>query len=198
MFSSKSRNAHRSGRVSGSRTWCGVDTSEEQEESGMAGIYFVIRSSILRGSRIKVGKTTLLRSAPGRRWEMMWESTECSSDVVSMRTPTISHLRACRKGPGWHKEGGIKRPYHCPGQHRLPEYCHQWRGRRRFGRLPKFWNLAQEPGRTTTMLAWLPVSSEFVFVSFWGFPLWVGSVGGANAQKRIAGWGEGDGQDGGR
>lgn len=33
--------------------------------------YFVILSSILRGSRMKVGKTTRLRSAPGRSCEMI-------------------------------------------------------------------------------------------------------------------------------
>jgi hypothetical protein len=37
--------------------------------------YFVILSSILRGSKMKVGSTTLLRSAPGRSWEMMCDST---------------------------------------------------------------------------------------------------------------------------
>lgn len=35
----------------------------------------MIRSSILRGSRMKVGRTTRLRSAPGRSWEMMCIST---------------------------------------------------------------------------------------------------------------------------
>lgn len=38
--------------------------------------HFVILSSMLRGSRMKVGSTTRLRSAPGRSWEMMWPSTE--------------------------------------------------------------------------------------------------------------------------
>lgn len=37
--------------------------------------HFVILSSMLRGSRIKVGRTTRLRSAPGRSWEIMWERT---------------------------------------------------------------------------------------------------------------------------
>lgn len=37
--------------------------------------YLVIRSNILRGSSMKVGSTTLLRSAPGRRFAMMCEST---------------------------------------------------------------------------------------------------------------------------
>ena len=37
--------------------------------------YFVILSSIDLGSRMKVGRVTLLKSAPGRNWEMMWDST---------------------------------------------------------------------------------------------------------------------------
>ena len=40
------------------------------------GVYFVIRSNIDRGSSMKVGSTTLLRSAPGRSCEMIWESTK--------------------------------------------------------------------------------------------------------------------------
>jgi hypothetical protein len=39
------------------------------------GTHLVMRSSIDRGSRMKVGSVTRLRSAPGRSWEMMWEST---------------------------------------------------------------------------------------------------------------------------
>lgn len=39
------------------------------------GQYFVILSSIDLGSRMKVGKVTLLKSAPGRSWEMMWDKT---------------------------------------------------------------------------------------------------------------------------
>jgi hypothetical protein len=38
--------------------------------------HFVMRSSMDRGSRMKVGSVTRLRSAPGRSCEMMWESTE--------------------------------------------------------------------------------------------------------------------------
>lgn len=37
--------------------------------------YFVILSNIDLGSNMKVGKVTLLRSAPGRNWDIMWEST---------------------------------------------------------------------------------------------------------------------------
>lgn len=33
--------------------------------------YFVILSSIDLGSKMNVGRTTLLRSAPGRSWEMI-------------------------------------------------------------------------------------------------------------------------------
>ena len=37
--------------------------------------HFVILSSIDRGSNMKVGSETRLRSAPGRSWDMMWVST---------------------------------------------------------------------------------------------------------------------------
>lgn len=43
--------------------------------------HFVMRSSIDRGSRMKVGRVTRLRSAPGRSWEMMCESTVRQSYV---------------------------------------------------------------------------------------------------------------------
>jgi len=36
---------------------------------------FVMRSSILLGSRMNVGRVTRLRSAPGRSWLMMWDKT---------------------------------------------------------------------------------------------------------------------------
>lgn len=39
---------------------------------------FVILSSMDRGSRMKVGKATRLRSAPGRNWEMICERTALS------------------------------------------------------------------------------------------------------------------------
>jgi len=55
--------------------------------------YFVIRSSIDRGSRKKVGSVTLLRSAPGRNWEIMWESTELINKVVAS-VVTIKYLTA--------------------------------------------------------------------------------------------------------
>lgn len=40
------------------------------------GLYFVILSSIDLGSRMKVGKVTRLKSAPGRSWEMICDRTE--------------------------------------------------------------------------------------------------------------------------
>lgn len=48
--------------------------------------YFVIRSSMDLGSRIKVGNTTRLRSAPGRSCEMMWLRTITLKDLVSFVT----------------------------------------------------------------------------------------------------------------
>jgi len=49
---------------------------------------FVIRSSMLRGSRMKVGRVTRERSAPGRSCEMMWERTlPCSVLTTSTSSP---------------------------------------------------------------------------------------------------------------
>jgi hypothetical protein len=45
----------------------------------MSVTHFVILSSIDRSSRMKVGRVILDRSAPGRSWEMMWESTGIGS-----------------------------------------------------------------------------------------------------------------------
>lgn len=42
---------------------------------GLDTQYFVILSSIDLGSKINVGRTTLLKSAPGRSCEIMCEST---------------------------------------------------------------------------------------------------------------------------
>ena len=41
--------------------------------------HFVILSSIDLSSRMKVGRVTRERSAPGRNWEMICERTACSS-----------------------------------------------------------------------------------------------------------------------
>lgn len=41
----------------------------------MVLIYLVMRSSMLLGSRMKVGRVTLLRSAPGLSCEMMCDRT---------------------------------------------------------------------------------------------------------------------------
>lgn len=43
--------------------------------SSRKATYFVILSNILRGSRMNVGRTTRLRSAPGRNCEMIWDRT---------------------------------------------------------------------------------------------------------------------------
>jgi hypothetical protein len=43
--------------------------------AGRRAANLVIRSSMLRGSRMKVGRVTRLRSAPGRSWEMRCERT---------------------------------------------------------------------------------------------------------------------------
>ena len=46
--------------------------------------YFVMRSSIDRGSRMKVGSVTRLRSAPGRSCDIMCESTAIQSCVSNL------------------------------------------------------------------------------------------------------------------
>ncbi len=66
--------------------------AHEAAKSGLAGegsqsgalraTNFVILSSILRGSRIKVGRTTRLRSAPGRSWEMMCDRTAGENELA--------------------------------------------------------------------------------------------------------------------
>lgn len=60
--------------------------------------YFVILSNMLLGSRIKVGRTTLLKSAPGLNCEMMCESTILPIDqqkilIVLLLFLTISLIR---------------------------------------------------------------------------------------------------------
>lgn len=45
--------------------------------------HFVILSSIDLGSKMNVGRTTLLRSAPGRSCEMIWERTMSEDDGLS-------------------------------------------------------------------------------------------------------------------
>jgi len=65
-------------------------------------VYFVIRSNIDLGSSMKVGSVTLLRSAPGRNCEMMWESTtgtdahqylHCTGQFIDRVQLTIALLR---------------------------------------------------------------------------------------------------------
>lgn len=47
----------------------------------MVGSNFVILSSIDLGSKMKVGRVTRLRSAPGRNWDMIWDRTVCKEAV---------------------------------------------------------------------------------------------------------------------
>lgn len=49
--------------------------SDRNFVTDIVSTYFVMRSSMDRGSRMKVGRTTRLRSAPGRSCEIMWERT---------------------------------------------------------------------------------------------------------------------------
>jgi hypothetical protein len=44
---------------------------QTRRSRAIVGLYLVILSSMLRGSRMNVGSTTLLKSAPGRSCEMM-------------------------------------------------------------------------------------------------------------------------------
>lgn len=69
---------------------------------------FVILSSIDRGSRMKVGSVTLLRSAPGRSWLMMCDRT------------VSSHLAVCLV------RGGLGSAYHCPGPGRRQSHRRRW------------------------------------------------------------------------
>ena len=52
--------------------------------------YLVILSSMLRGSKMKVGKTTRLRSAPGLSWEMMCDKTTWRKPVSSRPCTDVS------------------------------------------------------------------------------------------------------------
>lgn len=88
------------------RRWSAREKRRERTES-----HFVILSSMLLGSRIKVGKTTRLRSAPGRSWEMMWERTArgevCMSARVDRRRP--GRRRRVIKARGYNAEQEAKR-----------------------------------------------------------------------------------------
>jgi hypothetical protein len=54
--------------------------------------YFVILSNMDLGSSIKVGKTTLLKSAPGRSCDMIWDSTSGGNITVSITSGGIIEL----------------------------------------------------------------------------------------------------------
>lgn len=81
-----------------------------QQSSRQRSSYFVIRSSMLRGSRMNVGRTTRLRSAPGRSCEMICMSTVEIGQSVQMRREN----RRCS--------------YHCPARARL-RACHRRQSR---------------------------------------------------------------------
>jgi hypothetical protein len=77
--------------------------------------HFVMRSNIDRGSRMKVGRVTRLRSAPGRSCDMMCESTTVQSYVsqlflyVQLFLCVRLFLGACLT-------------YCCPALHRRPSH----------------------------------------------------------------------------
>lgn len=83
----------------------------DKGSGGKQATNLVILSNMLRGSRMKVGRTTLLRSAPGRSWEMMCIRTTLAFSARQHSTQT----RGLEEG-----EGGS---YHCPGRARRRE-CH--------------------------------------------------------------------------
>lgn len=70
-----------------------ISTLSVAEDGGMeVCTHFVIRSSIDLGSRMKVGSTTLLRSAPGRSWEMMWERTVIAQESACTMSYCTEHF----------------------------------------------------------------------------------------------------------
>lgn len=57
-----------------------------------------MRSSIDRGSRMKVGSVTRLKSAPGRSWDMIWESMlPCSESMTVSSSLVVSSPPSCRR-----------------------------------------------------------------------------------------------------
>jgi hypothetical protein len=67
--------------------------------------HFVMRSSIDRGSRIKVGSVTRLKSAPGRSCDMMWESMlPCSESM------TVSSSLVVSSPPSYRRVSSIEEP----------------------------------------------------------------------------------------
>ena len=83
--------------------------------------HFVILSSMLRGSRIKVGRTTLLRSAPGRSCEIIWVKTAFSVNKLFIILATLrfgSSSSLLRLGV----------THHCPDRALRPVYHRRYRG----------------------------------------------------------------------
>jgi len=80
--------------------------------------HFVILSSILLGSRIKVGRTTRLRSAPGRNCEMICERTarHVSNTIVFRGQPQTNHCPDLVLQP-------FRLRHHSIAPHRPKTYC---------------------------------------------------------------------------
>jgi hypothetical protein len=76
----------------------------------------VILSSILLGSRMKVGSTTRLKSAPGRSWLMI-----CDSTVQRISTRSLCLRALCPH----HFPDLVPRPWYRPQAH--PTSTHRWR-----------------------------------------------------------------------
>lgn len=79
----------------------------------------VILSSMLRGSRMKVGRVTRLKSAPGRSWEMMCVRTAFKHQHGDLSRPSRGDGRQnAVEAKYWMRfaarVGG--RAYHCPGR----------------------------------------------------------------------------------
>jgi hypothetical protein len=77
-----------------------LSISQPMRRSACVGCatHFVMRSSIDRGSRMKVGSVTRLRSAPGRSWDIMWESMlPCSESMTVSSSLVVSSPPSCRR-----------------------------------------------------------------------------------------------------
>lgn len=87
-----------------------------------ATAYFVILSSIERGSRINVGRVTRLRSAPGRNWLIMWESTVGSCPLVFCPRYSGTRNTAATTAATAVASAVNFVAYHFPGRRRRPSH----------------------------------------------------------------------------
>lgn len=67
---------------------CKRRSAGDRYDGGEQATNLVILSNMLRGSRMKVGRTTRLRSAPGRSWEMMCMRTTVAFSARQHSTKT--------------------------------------------------------------------------------------------------------------